>query len=168
MNCKPWVVGPSNTPIITEIQEALENVELAVLSAIGHGQSANISLAKRIVSAAIVASAGIDPERSRLYFDLMLISISPNILEAIGATTMNSLGFEYQSTFARRYYGQGKAEGKAEGRIELILELLASRFGPLTEAAQTRVRSAHDALSPVVVGRMLKAKTLEEAVSQLI
>ncbi|HWM69965.1 MAG TPA: hypothetical protein VNO35_25535 [Steroidobacteraceae bacterium] len=166
--CKPWVIGPSNTPIITELKDAQANPELAVLSAIEHGQSANISLAKRIVSAAIVASADIDAERSRLYFDLMLISISPNILKATEATTMNSLGFEYQSTFARRYYGQGKAEGKAEGRIQLILELLASCFGPLTEAAQTRVRSAQDALSPVVVERMLKSKTLEEAVSQLI
>jgi predicted transposase YdaD len=52
---------------------------------------------------------------------------------------MNSLGYEYQSDFARRYYGQGKAEGrmegraegKTEGRMELTLKLLALRFGPL-------------------------------------
>jgi hypothetical protein len=28
--CKPWVVGPANAPIITDLQEAEENVELAV------------------------------------------------------------------------------------------------------------------------------------------
>ena len=88
---------------------------------------------------------------------------------------MNSLGYEYQSDFARRYYGQGKAEGqmegwakgKAEGRIEIILKLLALRFGPLTEAAQARVRGAPDAQLDAVAERMLTAKTLEEAVSQL-
>ena len=150
-------------PAITALQDAQGKVELAVLSAVEHGQSTNIPLATQVATAAIAASAEIDPERSRLYFDLMLISISPKILEAIRAN-MNSLGFEYQSDFARRYYGHGKAEG----RIELVLELLALHFGPLTEEAQTRVRSAQDALSHVVVERMLTAKTLEEAVSQLI
>jgi len=69
--CKPWVVGPSNTPAITALQDAQENVELAVLSAIEHGQSTDISLAARIASAAILASADIDVERSRLYLDLI-------------------------------------------------------------------------------------------------
>lgn len=81
---------------------------------------------------------------------------------------MNSLGYEYQSDFARRYYGQGKAEGKAEGRIEIILKLLALRFGPLTEADQTRVRGARDAQLDAVAERMLTAETLEEVVSQLV
>jgi hypothetical protein len=176
--CQPWVVGPSNTPAITALQEAQENVELAVLSAIAHGQSTDIALAARIASAAILASADIDAERSRLYLDLVMISLSQDALEAFEAT-MNSLGFEYQSDFARRYYGQGKAEGqmegwakgkaegKAEGRIEIILKLLALRFGPLTEAAQARVRGAPDAQLDAVAERMLTAKTLEEAVSQL-
>jgi predicted transposase YdaD len=149
------------------------------LSAIEHGQSPDIPLAARIASAAILASADIDVERSRLYLDLILISLAQNAPEAFEAT-MNSLGYEYQSDFARRYYGQGKAEGqmegwakgkaegKAEGRIEIILKLLALRFGPLTEVAQARVRGAQDAQLDAVAERMLTAKTLEEAVSQLI
>jgi hypothetical protein len=40
-------------------------------------------------------------------------------------------GYEYQSDFARHYYGKGKAEGKAEGQIEcaakMILMVLSSR-----------------------------------------
>jgi hypothetical protein len=142
---------------------AVAQVELAVLSAIEHGQSTDIPLAARIASAAILASADIDVERSRLYLDLILISLAQNASEAFEAT-MNSLGFEYQSDFARRYYGQGKAEG----RIEIILKLLALRFGPLTEAVQARVRGAQDAQLDAVAERMLTAKTLEEAVSQLI
>jgi hypothetical protein len=45
-------------------------VELAVLSAVEQGQSKDTRLATRIASAAIVASAGIDTDRSRLYLDL--------------------------------------------------------------------------------------------------
>ena len=168
--CNPWVVGPSNTPAVTELRDAKENVELAVLSAIEHGQSADIPLAARIASAAIVASADIDAEHSRLYLDLILIALSQNVPQALEAT-MNSLGYEYQSDFARRYFGQGKAEGKVEGkvegRVEILLKLLALRFGLLTEAAQARVRSAQDAQLDAVAERVLTAQTLEEALSPL-
>jgi hypothetical protein len=176
--CNPWVVGPSNTPMVTELQDAQENVELAVLSAIEHGQSADIPLVARIASAAILASADIDAERSRLYLDLILISLSKSAPEAIEAT-MNSLGYEYQSDFARRYFGQGKAEGrtegktegkaegKAEGRVELTLKLLALRFGPLPDATQTRVRSAQDGQVDAIAERLLTAQTLQEALGPL-
>jgi hypothetical protein len=176
--CRPWVVGPSNTPIVTELRDARENVELAVLSAIEHGQSTDIQLTERIASAAIRASLDIDTERSGLYLDLIHISLSkyaPEALEVI----MNSLGYEYQSDFARRYFGQGKAEGRAEGRtegrmegrlegrVEIVLKLLALRFGPLPEAAQTRVRSAQEAQLDTVAARVLTAHTLEEALGPL-
>jgi hypothetical protein len=176
--CTPWVVGPSNTPAVTELQEAQENVELAVLSAIEHGQNSDIALAARIASVAIVASAAIDAERSRLYADLILISLSASIPETLEAT-MNSLGFEYQSDFARRYVAQGKAEGLVEGRmegrmegrlegqVELILKLLAKRFGPLPDMVRTRVRGAQDAQLGTVAERMLTAQTLEEALGSL-
>ena len=168
--CKPWVIGPSNMPAITGLQAAKENVELAVLSAIEHGQSPDISLVARIASTAIIASADIDAERSRLYLDLLLISLSQNAPEAFEAT-MNSLGFEYQSDFARRYYGQGKAEGRTEGRlegrVEITLELLALRFGQLPDATQARIRSAQDAQLKAVVERMLTAQTLQEALGPM-
>ena len=67
--CIPWVLGPSNAPVVTELPDATANVELAVLSAIEHGQSADPALAKRIAAVALRASAGIDAERSRLYID---------------------------------------------------------------------------------------------------
>jgi hypothetical protein len=91
-----------------------------------------------------------------------MISLLENAPEAL-ETTMNSLGFEYQSPFARRYFG----EGKAEGRMELTLKLLALRFGPLPDAAQTRVRSAQDAQLDAVAERMLTAHTLQEALGPL-
>ena len=88
---------------------------------------------------------------------------------------MNSLGYEYQSDFARRYVAQGraegraegKAEGKAEGRVEIILRLLTLRFGSLTEAVQARVRSADDAQVDLMAEQMLSAQTLEDALCPL-
>jgi hypothetical protein len=151
---------------VTDLQDAEENVELAVLSAIEHGQSTDVALAASIASAAIVASATVNAERSRLYLDLVLISLSrsaPEVLEA----TMNSLGYEYQSDFARRYVAQGRAEGKTEGRVEIVLKQLALRFGPLTEAVQARLSSAPDAHLDAVAEQILTAQTLEEALGPL-
>jgi predicted transposase YdaD len=84
---------------------------------------------------------------------------------------MNSLGYEYQSDFARRYFGQGKAEGRMEGRmegrVELTLKQLAWRFGPLPDTVQTRVRGAQDAQLDTVAERVLSAQTLEQALGSL-
>jgi len=180
--CRPFVVGPSNTPVVTEPEDAEKNVELAVLSAIEHGQISDTALAARIASVAIVASAGIDSERCRLYHDLILTSLAKNARQTI-EDTMNSPKHEFRDETLRRWeaegiaagmakgmaqgMAQGKVEGKAEGRIELILELLARRFGPLEDGIQTRVRCAQEAQLGAVTERMMTAQTLEQALGSL-
>ena len=76
---------------------------------------------------------------------------------------MNSLGYEYQSDFARRYVAQGKAEGK----MALLLKQLTMRFGPLTDADQARVRAAQDTQLDALAERILTGNTLEEVFSKL-
>jgi hypothetical protein len=69
--CTPLVLGPSNAPVITEIEEAERNVELAVLSAVEHENNTDTQLATHIASVAFCAIAGIDAERSEMYSDLL-------------------------------------------------------------------------------------------------
>jgi hypothetical protein len=144
--------------------------EIAGLLTILHTQTLDIPRAARIAAAAGVACADNDVELPWFYLDLVLIALArfdPEKFE----TRMNSLGYEYQSYFVRRYYGhgneEGQAEGWAEGRAQMLLALLASRFGPLTEATQARVRGAQDAQLDAVAERIFTAQTLEEAASQL-
>jgi len=153
----PWVIGPSNTPVVTEIQEGRENLELAVFSAIQHGRKDDTELAKRIVATAIAAARDIDDERTTLYLDFILSYFkgAPQVLE----DAMSSLLFKYQSDFARRYVAQGYAE--------IILEQLATRFGPLADSIQTRVRSAEAEQLYAVAKRVLTAQTLEEAIDSI-
>ena len=105
-----------------------------------------------------------------MYVDLIFNTLSTNSREAL-EMTMNSIGYEYQSDFARRYVAQGRAEGKAEGRAEgraeAILEVLEFRFGPLTDATQTSVRGAQDVQLDRVIERMMTAQTLQEALDPL-
>lgn len=134
-----------------------------------HAQSLDIPRAGRILATAMLACADNDIERSWLFLDFLLIALARRDPEGFEAK-MNSLGCKYQSYFARRYYGHGKAEGQAEdwaeGRAEMIFEMLAPRIGPLTEATQARVRGAQEDQQDVVLERMLTAKTVEEAVSE--
>ena len=171
--CTPWVIGPSNTPVVTEIQEGRKNVELAVFSAIQHGPKADTDLAKRIVATAMVAARDTDDERSTVYLDFIFSYLkgTTQVLE----DAMSSLEFEYQSDFARRYVAEGLAKGKAEGiaegvaagRVEIILELLRTRFGPLPDSIQTRVRGAEGAQLHAVAKRVLTAPSLEEALDSI-
>ena len=160
--------------MVTEPEDGEINVELAVLSAIEHGQISDTALAARIASVAIVASAGIDSERCRLYHDLILTSLAANALQTI-EDTMNSPKHEFRNETLRRWEAEATAagmekgitEGKAEGRIELLLELLARRFGPLEDGIQTRVRCAPEAQLGAVTEQLLTAQTLEQALGSL-
>jgi hypothetical protein len=153
----PCAIGPSNTPRITEPCIAAENVELAVLSAIEHAEHENTELAARIASTAIHASEAVDAERARLYLDLILMSLSENALQAV--QSMNSLGFEYRSDFARKYV--------AEGRVDIVLKQLALRFGPLQQDTQAKIRAASDAKLGAVAEKLLTAASLADALKPL-
>jgi hypothetical protein len=52
--------------------------------------------------------------------------------------------YEYQSDFARRYFGQGKAEGKAEGEAKAVLAVLATRGIEVPDDARARITSCTD------------------------
>jgi hypothetical protein len=108
-----------------------------------------------------MASLRLDAERSTLYCDLVLNALPEAARRAL--QTMNASKYEYQSEFARRYFGQGKAAGKAEGRVEIILKQLATRYGILSAAVEAHVRGAGSAELDSVAERVLTASTLDEA-----
>ena len=169
--CQPWVLGPSNMPAITELEQAEANVELAFLSAIEHARDSDITLFAQISSAAIVAGArNLDDERYELYLDLFTHYLEENAPKAF-RVIMDSPEIEYKSKFARRNFARGKKaglkEGRAEERVELILKMLEVRFESLTEEARTRVRGARDALSDRFVKQVMSAETLEQALELL-
>lgn len=72
----PLVLRPSGVPAVTDPAQARADPELAVLSAMAHGKNADIEQSLQIAVAAHMASLGLDEDRSRLYFDLVLDSLS--------------------------------------------------------------------------------------------
>jgi hypothetical protein len=72
---------------------------------------------------------------------------------------MRTFKYEYQSDFARKYFGQGSAQG----RVELVLRQLSVRFGALSEDSKARIATASIAELDAIGERLLTAKTLQEA-----
>jgi hypothetical protein len=97
----PQVVGPSVLPVIRSRKQASRLPELAVLSALAHGNEPKRGL--DAVLAAFIAMAHLDDERARLYLDLILARLDKKTRRALEAMRMQK--YEYQSEFAKKYYG---------------------------------------------------------------
>lgn len=157
----PLVLGPSGVPVVTDEAQAQSDPELAVLSAMAHGQDADTEKSVRIALAAESAVAGLDPDRSKLYFDLVRRSLSEAARRALQA--MDPRKYEYQSDFAKRYVAEGEAKGEVKGRASVVARQLALRFGPLTREVETRIAEASIAELDGIAERLLTAQTLHEA-----
>ena len=156
----PCVVGPSGVPEITDEAAARADPELAVLSAMAHGRDADPEKSMRIALAAQLASADLDDDRSTLYCDLILHSLSEAARRAFKA--MRAFKYEYQSDFARQYFGQGVEKGIAQGRADVVLRLLTIRFGALNDDVKARIAMATADELDVIAERLLTAPTLQE------
>jgi len=160
----PLVLGPSGVPEVVDETRAQDDPELAVLSAMAHGRDTDTDKAVRIAAAAITASIGLDAERSTVYFDLIVASLSEVARKAL--QSMDPAKYEYQSEFAKRYLAQGEAKGEARGeargRATLLLKQLALRFGSLPDESIDRVRSASIEELDRIAERILTANSIEE------
>jgi hypothetical protein len=138
-------------------------VSIARSASIAVSQSANGRYKKSVMiaEAAQLASLGLDADRSTLYVDLVLDTLSEAARREL--RTMRKFKYEYQSDFARNYFGQGRAEGQLEGRVALVVKQLTLRFGSLTDAAMTRVKGASIDELDAIGERLLTARSLQEA-----
>ncbi len=155
----PWVMGPSSVPEVCDESRARDDPELAVLSALAHGNDADAAKAAQIAHGAKQASRRLDAERRKLYFDLAMISLSEAARRALQA--MDPAKYEYQSEFARQYFSQGKAEGRAD----ILIRQLDLRFGPLPAEVEAQIRAAAIEVLEDIAVRVLTAQTLAEALA---
>ncbi|MEJ1963835.1 MAG: DUF4351 domain-containing protein [Gammaproteobacteria bacterium] len=161
----PYVLGPSGVPEVTDESAANVNPELAVLSVMAHGRDADTERSVRIATVAQMAAAGLDADRSKLYFDLIINSLSEAARNALN--DMDARKYEYQSDFARRYVAEGRVEGRVEGGAAIVTRLLAIKFGPLTPEVASRISECTVAELDAIAESLLTARTLREAMRGL-
>lgn len=109
----PLVLGPQGIPVVTDLAEAARRPELAVLSALAHGQT---EVALDVAVAALAATTGVEgDERKALYADLVLFSVGEAARKAL-ERLVAMRNYEYQSEFGREMVSKGREEGREEGR----------------------------------------------------
>lgn len=152
----PVVVGPDHVPVVTDPGTATASPELAVLSALAYGADEEQD---KVLPALHAALGSIDDERATLYADVVLAAL-PVAARRRLETLMATCTYQYQSDFARRYFGQGKAEGKVEGKVEgraegrvegrvegqvrALLAVLDARGVQVSEQAHARITGCGD------------------------
>ena len=109
---RPRVIGRGMIPRITDLAEAQEAPELAVLSALAHGDEPG---GEEVVLAALASVETLDEERRLVYPDFILANL-PDLARLALEKLLDLRNYEYQSEFARRYFAEGRAEGEAAGR----------------------------------------------------
>ncbi len=143
---KPIEVGPSGfvlhplvlrreaIPLVTNAEEAARRVELAVLSAMAHGES---DQGASIAAAILPAIDRLDEERARFYYDLVYNSLNEAARRALEEMMK---GYEYQSDFAKKYVAQGRAEALLSVlRVRGLVASAAERERILREGDSSRL-----------------------------
>lgn len=132
----PLVLGPDEIPVIIDPDEAAENVELAVLSALVHGTEPP---AEKIFAAMFDAFHRTDTDEAQGYIDELLAMLpraAGQLLEAMMQTKQR----EYKSD----YFRKAEAEGRAKGEATAILTVLDSRGIKVPDEIHARVIGCTD------------------------
>jgi hypothetical protein len=140
---KPLVLSPERLPAVTDVAEAQRLPELAVLSALAHADGPDRQAVLNALDEALEAANKNSEKRGHLYYDYVVSRLSVAARHSL-EEIMSAHTYEYQSDFARKYYGQGKAEGTAEGEVRAILVVLDARDLSVSDEARTRITSCTD------------------------
>jgi hypothetical protein len=131
------VVGPASVPIIDDVAVAERDPELAVLSALAHGEGIH---AEQVGRAALLATLRLSSERQLLYSDLILAAVSEAARTEL-EKLMTSGNYEFQSDFAKKYLAKGEATGEAKA----LLAVLEARGLRTSDEARARILACTDA-----------------------
>lgn len=165
---RPIVLGPSSVPWVSSYEQAREAPELALLSALAHG---NEEGGIDVVLAAVAGAHTLDDERKSLYLDGLMASLKATVIREFEAMTRPDK-LEFESEYMRRLAEKAKAEvlaraheqglaagreqgladgreqgladGVTEGRAAMLLRLIERRGWHLDDAARARIEASRD------------------------
>jgi hypothetical protein len=137
----PWVVGPTQVPMVTDRDDAGRSPQLAVLSAIAHGSD---PARRQVLDAVVAAYEAAGPERAAMYHDLVAVGLPMAALRHLEARMAVAGTYQYQSEFARRYFSQGEAKGEVKGEAKALLKVLSARGIEVPDDARERIIGCAD------------------------
>lgn len=155
------VIGPQILPEIQDSAIAENEMELAVLSALAHGNGPN---GLSVVLAALSALGRLDQEHAAAYFQIIYNALREPIRMALETRIMDQQA-ETRATFppfAQKLIDRGKLEEKRE----TLLRLLTRAGIPFTEEDRARVEAcAEPATLDRWVDNVLSAKAIDDVLT---
>jgi hypothetical protein len=174
---QPLVLGPATVPIVTDPALAENELELAILSAMAHGNGPEGFV---VVQVAFGALGRLDQEHAAVYFQIIYDMLREPMRKALEALVMErqTQGKATFPPFAQQLIDRGKLEGfrdgkreglhdgKLEGLREALLRLIARAGIPLTDDDRTRIQACDDAATlDRWVENVLGAKTAADVLT---
>lgn len=140
----PLVLGPAQTPVLTDPAQARKQPELAVLSVLAHGRShpRRHEILEAFL-AALHALEPVDQDRAEIYHDVVA-AVLPKAARRYLEKLMSTGTYQFKSEWALRHINRGRAQGRAESRAEDVLTVLATRGVPVPAAARRRITGCTD------------------------
>ncbi|MEU7739684.1 hypothetical protein [Nonomuraea sp. NPDC049158] len=155
----PLVIGPDNTPVITDVAEAVGNIGLAAISAITQSKHPLIA---DILATLTEALDSLDSDVARRYAEYVTVALTGNAqkeMERLMATET----YVYQGEYAQSLLAKGVAKGRVEEDIECLLMVLETRGMALSDGDRERITTCGDiARLRLWMKRAVLASTVEE------
>jgi len=136
----PQVLGPAEVPVVTNPELARRQPQLAVLSAVAHGEQSG---QQGVFDALLAALEVVDHDHATRYADYVLTAL-PVAFRSYLEAFMNTTTHPYQSDFARRYYDAGEAKGEARGEARAVLAVLDARGIEVPDPVREDITSCTD------------------------
>ncbi|MBI5480387.1 MAG: hypothetical protein HY906_16105 [Deltaproteobacteria bacterium] len=160
----PLALGPKDLPRVTDLEQACGAPQLALLSALVHGQAPD---GRDVVITALRAAAGsrlLDTARASQYHTLVLGALPEEQRREVEAAMASAPDPHYVSEFSRRII-QSHIEGKAEGKAEGLLAVLAARGLAVTAPERARVLRCDD---PATLDAWIAAAVTAASVAEVL
>jgi hypothetical protein len=140
---QPLVLGPAIVPPVTDPVEAEEETELAILSAVAHGNGPN-GLA--VVATALTALGRLDQEHAAVYFQIIYNALREPMRQALEALVMErqTEGKAVFPPFAQQLIDRGKHEGSTEATVRAVLAAFRVRGMAVPDAVRERIVTEKD------------------------
>lgn len=164
LSLRPFIFTPGDVPLVVDVDLARANPALAVLSALCHGNDAQVEATFPALAEAL-RSAG--PKRAILYYDIVLAGLPVATRTRWEAfMTLITPGYKYQSELFQKLATEHEELGEARGEARAILTVLEGRGLPVPVEVRERILACTDlAQLDAWLRRALTATTIDDVVS---
>jgi hypothetical protein len=147
----PRVLGPALIPKVTDLRRGRAEPELAILSALAHGNGPD---GPSVLDAALAGLFDFDPESAGVYAQLIYGALRAPMRKVMEELIMHhsTYGEITLPPFMQKFVDQGEAKGEAKGRAkgeaqakrEVLFKLIARAGLDLDSAERTRIEGCAD------------------------